>query len=236
MKKIIISLDHVMGAIVAAYEREMKIKSIGCSTEDGRMILRFSVDMIKRSQLDKLEATKWLKKCGFDMKYQGVLNLRIAGLPALCRKLEAAKQNLGDPPAYLLRLPFGPDEIHGDAVDFVSDDLCAILEIGLQALDALSHGICIADARRFIDADVVFAILRARARSTLDSFSAAVACRSAFFTLFGTSLWFAFGIGADVVFADVRVVARLLGRRIFAARIVCEGSGKPRHAVHRVYE
>ena len=101
----------------------------------------------------------------------------------------------------LLRLPFGPDEVHGDAVDFVSDDLCAILEIGLQALDALSHGICIADARRFIDADVVFAILRARARSTLDSFSAAVACRSAFFTLFGTSLWFAFGIGADVVFA-----------------------------------
>ena len=101
----------------------------------------------------------------------------------------------------LLRLPFGPDEVHGDAVDFVSDDLCAILEIGLQALDALSQGICIADARRFIDADVVFAILRARARSTLDSFSAAVACRSAFFTLFGTSLWFAFGIGADVVFA-----------------------------------
>lgn len=101
----------------------------------------------------------------------------------------------------LLRLPFGPDEVHGDAVDFVSDDLCAVLEIGLQALDALSHGICIADARRFIDADVVFAILRARARSTLDSFSAAVACRSAFFTLFGTSLWFAFGIGADVVFA-----------------------------------
>src|SRR5574344_1627451 len=74
MKKIIISLDHVMGAIVAAYEREMKIKSIGCSTEDGRMILRFSVDMIKRSQLDKLEATKWLKMCGFEMKYQGVLN------------------------------------------------------------------------------------------------------------------------------------------------------------------
>ena len=74
MKKIIISLDHVMGAIVAAYEREMKIKSNGCSTEeDGRMILRFSVDMIKRSQLDKLEATKWLKMCGFEMKYEGSL-------------------------------------------------------------------------------------------------------------------------------------------------------------------
>lgn len=74
MKKIIISLDHVMGAIVAAYEREMKIKSIGCSTEDGRMILRFSVDMIKRSQLDKFEATKWLKMCGFEMKYEGSLS------------------------------------------------------------------------------------------------------------------------------------------------------------------
>ena len=75
MKKIIISLEHVMGAIVAAYEREMKIKSIGCSTdEDGRMILKFSVDMIKRSQLDKLEAAKWLKMCSFEMKYQGVLN------------------------------------------------------------------------------------------------------------------------------------------------------------------
>ena len=74
MKKIIISLDHVMGAIVAAYEREMKIKSIGCSTEDGRMILRFSVDRLMRSQLDKLEAAKWLKKCGFEFKYQQVLN------------------------------------------------------------------------------------------------------------------------------------------------------------------
>ena len=74
MKKIIISLDHVMGAIVAAYEREMKIKSIGCSTEDGRMILNFSVDMMKRSQLDKLEATKWLKMCGFEMKYEGSLS------------------------------------------------------------------------------------------------------------------------------------------------------------------
>ena len=73
MKKIIISLEHVMGAIVAAYEREMKIKSIGCSIEDGRMTLRFSVDMIKRSQLDKLEAAKWLKMCGFEMKYQGML-------------------------------------------------------------------------------------------------------------------------------------------------------------------
>ena len=75
MKKIIISLDHAMGAIVAAYEREMKIKSNGCSTEeDGRMIMRFSVDMIKRSQLDKLEATKWRKRCGFEMMYQGSLS------------------------------------------------------------------------------------------------------------------------------------------------------------------
>ena len=74
MKKIIISLDHVMGAIVAAYEREMKIKSIGCSTEDGRMILNFSVDRLMRSQLDKLEAAKWLKKCGFEFKYQQMLN------------------------------------------------------------------------------------------------------------------------------------------------------------------
>ena len=73
--KIIISLDHVMGAIVAAYEREMRSKSIGCSRgEDGRMILRFSVDMMKRSQLDKLEAAKWLKMCGCEMKYQGMLN------------------------------------------------------------------------------------------------------------------------------------------------------------------
>ena len=63
-----------MGAIVAAYEREMKIRNNGCSTEDGRMILKFSVDMMKRSQLDKLEAVKWLKMCGFEMKYQGVLN------------------------------------------------------------------------------------------------------------------------------------------------------------------
>ena len=75
MKKIIISLDHVMGAIVAAYEREMKIKSNGCSTEeDGRMILRFSVDMMKRSQLDKLEAAKWLKACGCEFKYQQMMS------------------------------------------------------------------------------------------------------------------------------------------------------------------
>ena len=75
MKKIIISLDHVVGAIMAAYEKEMEIKSSGCSTEqDGRLVVRFSVDSIKRGQLDKLEAAKWLKKCGFEFKYQQVLN------------------------------------------------------------------------------------------------------------------------------------------------------------------
>ena len=75
MKKIIISLDHVVGAIMAAYEKEMEIKSCGCSTEqDGRLVVNFSVDSIKRGQLDKLEAAKWLKKCGFEFKYQQVLN------------------------------------------------------------------------------------------------------------------------------------------------------------------
>ena len=64
-----------MGAIVAAYEREMNIRSNGCSTdEDGRMILKFSVDMIKRSQLDKLEATKWLRMCGCELRYQGMMS------------------------------------------------------------------------------------------------------------------------------------------------------------------
>ena len=75
MKKIIISLDHVVGAIMAAYEKEMEIKSCGCSTEqDGRLVVKFSVDSIKRGQLDKLEAAKWLKKCGFEFKYQQMLN------------------------------------------------------------------------------------------------------------------------------------------------------------------
>ena len=75
MKKIIISLDHVVGAIMAAYEKEMGIKSKDCCTEkDGRLVVRFTVDSIKRGQLDKLEAAKWLKMCGFEMKYQGVLN------------------------------------------------------------------------------------------------------------------------------------------------------------------
>ena len=75
MKKIIISLDHVVGAIMAAYEKEMEIKSCGCSTEqDGRLVVSFTVDSIKRGQLDKLEAAKWLKKCGFEFKYQQMLN------------------------------------------------------------------------------------------------------------------------------------------------------------------
>ena len=75
MKKIIISLDHVMGAIVAAYAREMEIKCMDCRNENqGRIVVRFSVDLMKRSQLDKLEAVKWLKMCGLEMKYQGVLN------------------------------------------------------------------------------------------------------------------------------------------------------------------
>ena len=75
MKKIIISLDHIVGAIVAAYAREMEIKCMDCRNENqGRIVVRFSVDLMKRSQLDKLEATKWLKMCGFEMKYQGVLN------------------------------------------------------------------------------------------------------------------------------------------------------------------
>ena len=72
MKKIIICLDHVIGAIEAAYEREMKIKSIGCSIEDGRMTLRFSLEKIMKSNLDKLEATKWLKMCGCEMALQGM--------------------------------------------------------------------------------------------------------------------------------------------------------------------
>lgn len=75
MKKIIISLDHVVGAIVAAYAREMEIKCMDCRNENqGRIVVRFSVDLMKRSQLDKLEATKWLKMCGFEMKNLGVLN------------------------------------------------------------------------------------------------------------------------------------------------------------------
>ena len=75
MKKIIISLDHVVGAIMAAYEKEMEIQRCGCSTEqDGRLVVKFSVDRLMRGQLDKLEAAKWLKKCGFEFKYQQVLN------------------------------------------------------------------------------------------------------------------------------------------------------------------
>ena len=75
MKKIIISLDHIVGALMAAYEKEMVIKSSGCSTEqDGRLVVRFSVDSIKRGQLDKLEAAKWLKKCGFELRYQGMVS------------------------------------------------------------------------------------------------------------------------------------------------------------------
>ena len=58
MKKIIISLDHVVGAIVAAYAREMEIKCMDCRNENqGRIVVRFSVDLMKRSQLDKLEDT-----------------------------------------------------------------------------------------------------------------------------------------------------------------------------------
>ena len=75
MKKIIISLDHVMGAIKAAYEREIEIKCVDCFTDkEGRLCLRFSLEKIKKSNLDKLEATKWLKMCGFEMKYQGSLS------------------------------------------------------------------------------------------------------------------------------------------------------------------
>ena len=75
MKNIIISLDHIVGAIVAAYARDMEIKCMDCRNENqGRIVVRFSVDLMKRSQLDKLEATKWLKMCGFEMKYQGMLN------------------------------------------------------------------------------------------------------------------------------------------------------------------
>ena len=60
---------------MAAYEKEMEIKSSGCSTEnDGRLGVSFIVDSIKRGQLDKLEAAKWLKKCGFEFKYQQMLN------------------------------------------------------------------------------------------------------------------------------------------------------------------
>ena len=75
MKKIIVSLDHVVGALMAAYEREMGIKSMDCCTErDGRIVVRFSVERIQRGQLDKLEATKWLKACGCELRYQGMVS------------------------------------------------------------------------------------------------------------------------------------------------------------------
>ena len=75
MKKIIVSLDHVVGALMAAYEREMGIKSMDCCTErDGRIVVRFSVERIKRGQLDKLEAAKWLKACGCELRYQGMVS------------------------------------------------------------------------------------------------------------------------------------------------------------------
>ena len=73
MKKIIISLDHVMGAIKAVYEREIEIKCVDCfSDKGGRLCLRFSLEKIKKSNLDKLEATKWLKMCGCEMALQGM--------------------------------------------------------------------------------------------------------------------------------------------------------------------
>ena len=75
MKKIIVSLDHVVGALMAAYEREMGIKSMDCCTEkDGRLVVSFTVDSIKRGQLDKLEAAKWLKACGCELRYQGMMS------------------------------------------------------------------------------------------------------------------------------------------------------------------
>ena len=75
MKKIIVSLDHVVGALMAAYEKEMGIKSMDCCTErDGRIVVRFSVERIQRGQLDKLEATKWLRMCGCELRYQGMMS------------------------------------------------------------------------------------------------------------------------------------------------------------------
>ena len=75
MKKIIVSLDHVVGAIMAAYEGEMGIKSMDCCTErDGRVVVRYSVERIQRGQLDKLEAAKWLKACGCELRYQGMMS------------------------------------------------------------------------------------------------------------------------------------------------------------------
>ena len=75
MKKIIVSLDHVVRALMAAYEREMGIKSMDCCTErDGRIVVRFSVERIQRGQLDKLEATKWLRMCGCELRYQGMMS------------------------------------------------------------------------------------------------------------------------------------------------------------------
>ena len=75
MKKIIVSLDHVVGALMAAYEGEVGIKSMDCCTErDGRIVVRFSVERIQRGQLDKLEATKWLKACGCELRYQGMMS------------------------------------------------------------------------------------------------------------------------------------------------------------------
>ena len=46
----------------------------GRSGYQGRVVVRFSVDLMKRCQLDEVEATKGLEMCGCEMKYQGMLN------------------------------------------------------------------------------------------------------------------------------------------------------------------
>ena len=75
MKKIIVSLDHVVGALMAAYEKEMGIKSMDCwAGRDGWIVVRFSVERIQRGQWDKWEAAKWLKACGCEFKYQQMMS------------------------------------------------------------------------------------------------------------------------------------------------------------------
>ncbi len=82
------------------------------------------------------------------------------GIGCIDREAIAVVQNLSRTARRRLRrLPFGPNEVHGDAVNFVADDLIAVLPIGLQAFDAFARRICVADGDGFVGANVVFAVL-----------------------------------------------------------------------------
>lgn len=70
MKKTILSVEHLLSAVVLAFKKDMKMSVEKMAVNElGQLTVTMAVDEIRCSNLDTAAARKALEKCGIKMKY-----------------------------------------------------------------------------------------------------------------------------------------------------------------------